>query len=152
MKNNFGEITGNFFFSPSESSSLGFRRQPASQPLVIEQLRDLVASAEHGISGSEFCRQYLGTDRNYLSVCRHRRTDVSARLVLRLYRNVRQRSDTWAAVKSFDPRVRARCGEKAKAYCQIAILALNALCLCSDAQGLGQIRGRPDIFKGTRIR
>ena len=127
MNNIFSEIRRNFFFSPSEGSSLGFRRQPASQPLVIEQLHDLVASAEHGISGSEFCRQYLGTDRNYLSVCRHRRTDLSARLVLRLYRNLRQRSDTWAAIKSVDPRVRARCRAKSLTYRKLAELALGAL-------------------------
>ena len=127
MKNNFGEITGNIFFSPSESSSVGFCRQPRSHPLVIEQLHDLVASVEHGISGSEFCRRYLGTDRNYLSVCRHRRTDLSARLVLRLYRNLRQRSDTWAAIHSVDPRVRERCNEKSLAYRKLAELALGAL-------------------------
>ena len=120
MSNIFGEIRRNFFFSPSESSSLGFRRQPRSRPLVIEQLHDLVASVEHGISGSEFCRQYLGTDRNYLSVCRHRRTDLSARLVLRLCRNLRQRSDTWAAIKSVDPRVRARCEVKVGEYQKLA--------------------------------
>ena len=127
MKNNFGEITVNYFFSPSECDSLGFRRQPASHPLVIEKLHGLVASVEHGISGSEFCRQYLGTDRNYLSVCRHRRTDLSALLVLRLCRNLRQRSDTWAAIKSVDPRVRARCSEKSLAFatsiCSASFLA-----------------------------
>jgi hypothetical protein len=127
MSNIFGEITRNFFFSPSESDSVGFRRQPASRPLVIEQLHDLVASAEHGISGSEFCRRYLGTDRNYLSVCRHRRTDLSARLVLRLSRNLLQRSDTWAAIKSVDPRVRARCSAKSLTYRKLAELALGAL-------------------------
>ena len=127
MSNIFGEIRRNFFFSPSESSSLGFRRQPRSRPLVIEQLHDLVASVEHGISGSEFCRRYLGTDRNYLSVCRHRRTDLSARLVLRLCRNLRQRSDTWAAIKSVDPRVRARCRAKSLTYRKLAELALGAL-------------------------
>lgn len=127
MNNIFGEIRRNFFFSPSESSSVGFCRQPTSHPLVIEQLHDLVASVEHGISGSEFCRRYLGTDRNYLSVCRHRRTDLSARLVLRLYRNLRQRSDTWAAIHSVDPRVRARCSEKSLAYRKLAELALGAL-------------------------
>ena len=127
MKNNFGEITRHIFLSPSERDSLGFFRQPTSHPLVIEQLHDLVASAEHGISGSEFCRQYLGTYRNYLSVCRHRRTDLSARLVLRLYRNLRQRSDTWAAIKSVDPRVRARCRAKSLTYRKLAELALGAL-------------------------
>ena len=124
MKNNFGEITRNIFLSPSERDSLGFCRQPTSHPLVIEQLHDLVASAEHGISGSEFCRRYLGTDRNYLSVCRHRRTDLSARLVLRLCRNLRQRSDTWAAIKSVDPRVRARCEVKVGEYQKLAAQAL----------------------------
>ena len=127
MSNIFDEITRNFFFAPSESDSVGFRRQPASRPLVIEQLHDLVASAEHGISGSEFCRRYLGADRNYLSVCRHRRTDLSVRLVLRLYRNLRQRSDTWAAIKSVDPRVRARCSAKSLTYRKLAELALGAL-------------------------
>ena len=127
MNNIFSEIRRNFFFSPSESSSVGFRRQPRSHPLVIEQLHDLVASVEHGISGSEFCRRYLGTDRNYLSVCRHRRTDLSARLVLRLHRNLRQRSDTWAAIYSVDPRVRARCNAKSLAYRKLAELALGAL-------------------------
>jgi hypothetical protein len=124
MSNIFGEIRRNFFFSPSESSSVGFCRQPTSHPLVIEQLHDLVASVEHGISGSEFCRRYLGTDRNYLSVCRHRRTDLSARLVLRLYRNLRQRSDTWAAIHSVDPRVRARCEVKVGEYQKLAAQAL----------------------------
>ena len=127
MSNIFGEIRRNFFFSPSESSSVGFRRQPRSHPLVIEQLHDLVASVEHGISGSEFYRRYLGTDRNYLSVCRHRRTDLSARLVLRLHRNLRRRSDAWAAIHSVDPRVRARCSEKSLAYRKLAELALGAL-------------------------
>jgi len=127
MSNIFGEIRRNFFFSPSESSSVGFCCQPTSHPLVIEQLHDLVASVEHGISGSEFCRRYLGTDRNYLSVCRHRRTDLSARLVLRLYRNLRQRSATWAAIHSVDPRVRERCSEKSLAYRKLAELALGAL-------------------------
>ena len=131
MNNIFGEIRRNFFFSPSESSSVGFCRQPTSHPLVIEQLHDLVASVEHGISGSEFCRRYLGTDRNYLSVCRHRRTDLSARLVLRLYRNLRQRSDTWAAIHSVDPRVRARCAVKVAEYQKLAAqaLLLGRVCL-----------------------
>lgn len=124
MNNIFSEIRRNFFFSPSESSSVGFCRQPTSHPLVIEQLHDLVASVEHGISGSEFCRRYLDTDRNYLSVCRHRRTDLSARLVLRLYRNLRQRSDTWAAIHSVDPRVRARCEVKVGEYQKLAAQAL----------------------------
>jgi hypothetical protein len=126
MRHIFGEIQKIYFSSPSIKEPAATTSQ-AEQPLLIEQLFTLTASIDRGISGSEFCRSYLGVDRNYLSVCRHRRTDLSARLVLQLYRNLRKRSDIWASIDSTDPRVRQRCEERAQSYRRVAELALEAL-------------------------
>jgi hypothetical protein len=127
MRHIFGEIQKNYFSSPSIKEPAATTSQ-AEQPLLIEQLFTLTASVDRDISGSEFCRSYLGVDRNYLSVCRHRRTDLSARLVLQLYRNLRKRSEEWASIDSTDPRVRQRCEERAQSYRRVAELALEALC------------------------
>ena len=127
MRHIFGEIQKIYFSSPSVKESAAATSQ-AEQPLLIEQLFTLTASVDRDISGSEFCRSYLGVDRNYLSVCRHRRTDLSARLVLKLYRNLRKRSEEWASIDSTDPRVRQRCEERAQSYRRVAELALEALC------------------------
>jgi hypothetical protein len=126
MRHIFGEIQKIYFSSPSVKESAAATSQ-AEQPLLIEQLFALTASVDRDISGSEFCRSYLGVDRNYLSVCRHRRTDLSARLVLQLYRNLRKRSEEWASIDSTDPRVRQRCEERAQSYRRVAELALEAL-------------------------
>jgi hypothetical protein len=126
MRHIFGEIQKIYFSSPSIKEPAAATSQ-AEQPLLIEQLFTLTASVDRDISGSEFCRSYLGVDRNYLSVCRHRRTDLSARLVLQLYRNLRKRSDIWASIDSTDPRVRQRCEERAQSYRRVAELALEAL-------------------------
>jgi plasmid maintenance system antidote protein VapI len=127
MRHIFGEIQKIYFSSPSIKEPAATTSQ-AEQPLLIEQLFTLTASIDRGISGSEFCRSYLGVDRNYLSVCRHRRTDLSARLVLRLYRNLRKRSDIWASIESVDQRVRRRCKDRAQSYRRVADMALQALC------------------------
>jgi hypothetical protein len=127
MRHIFGEIQKIYFSSPSIKEPAAATSQ-AEQPLLIEQLFTLTASVDRDISGSEFCRSYLGVDRNYLSVCRHRRTDLSARLVLQLYRNLRKRSEEWASIDSTDPRVRQRCEERAQSYRRVAELALEALC------------------------
>jgi hypothetical protein len=127
MRHIFGEIQKIYFSSPSVKEPAAATSQ-AEQPLLIEQLFALTASVDRDISGSEFCRSYLGVDRNYLSVCRHRRTDLSARLVLQLYRNLRKRSEEWASIDSTDPRVRQRCEERAQSYRRVAELALEALC------------------------
>ena len=127
MRHIFGEIQKIYFSSPSIKEPAATTSQ-AEQPLLIEQLFTLTASVDRDISGSEFCRSYLGVDRNYLSVCRHRRTDLSARLVLQLYRNLRKRSEEWASIDSTDPRVRQRCEERAQSYRRVAELALEALC------------------------
>ena len=127
MRHIFGEIQKIYFSSPSIKEPAAATSQ-AEQPLLIEQLFALTASVDRDISGSEFCRSYLGVDRNYLSVCRHRRTDLSARLVLQLYRNLRKRSEEWASIDSTDPRVRQRCEERAQSYRRVADLALEALC------------------------
>jgi hypothetical protein len=127
MRHIFGEIQKIYFSSPSIKEPAATASQ-AEQPLLIEQLYTLTASVDRDISGSEFCRSYLGVDRNYLSVCRHRRTDLSARLVLQLYRNLRKRSEEWASIDSTDPRVRQRCEERAQSYRRVAELALEALC------------------------
>jgi hypothetical protein len=126
MRHIFGEIQKIYFSSPSVKEPAAATSQ-AEQPLLIEQLFTLTASVDRDISGSEFCRSYLGVDRNYLSVCRHRRTDLSARLVLQLYRNLRKRSEEWASIDSTDPRVRQRCEERAQSYRRVAELALEAL-------------------------
>jgi hypothetical protein len=127
MRHIFGEIQKIYFSSPSMKESLRTTSQ-SEPPLLIERLHALTASIDRGISGSEFCRSYLGVDRNYLSVCRHRRTDLSARLVLQLYRNLRKRSEEWASIDSTDPRVRQRCEDRAQSYRRVAELALEALC------------------------
>jgi len=127
MRHIFGEIQKIYFSSPSTKESLRTTSQ-SEPPLLIERLHALTASIDRGISGSEFCRSYLGVDRNYLSVCRHRRTDLSARLVLQLYRNLRKRSDIWASIESVDQRVRRRCNDRAQSYRRVADLALQALC------------------------
>ena len=127
MRHIFGEIQKIYFSSPSIKEPAATTSQ-AEQPLLIEQLFTLTASVDRDISGSEFCRSYLGVDRNYLSVCRHRRTDLSARLVLQLYRNLRRRGEEWASIDSTDPRVRHRCEERAQSYRRVAELALEALC------------------------
>jgi hypothetical protein len=126
MRHIFGEIQKIYFSSPSIKEPAAATSQ-AEQPLLIEQLFALTASVDRDISGSEFCRSYLGVDRNYLSVCRHRRTDLSARLVLQLYRNLRKRSDIWASIESVDQRVRRRCNDRAQSYRRVAELALEAL-------------------------
>jgi len=133
MRHIFGEIQKTYFSSPSIKEPAATTSQ-AEQPLLIEQLFTLTASVDRDISGSEFCRSYLGVDRNYLSVCRHRRTDLSARLVLQLYRNLRKRSEEWASIDSTDPRVRQRCEERAQSYRRVAELALEALCRNGPAE------------------
>ena len=127
MSENFTEITENYFFPFSESTSSCFSVHSTRHPSLSEALFSSAEAIEKGLTRSEFSRRYLRADRNYLSVCRHRRTDLSARLVLRLYSNLRQRSDTWAAIHSVDTRVRERCNEKSLAYRKLAELALGAL-------------------------
>jgi hypothetical protein len=53
--------------------------------------------AIHGpMSRNKFCRDYLGTDRNYMNVCVHQNTDISTRVLLNLIRSLRSRARQWA--------------------------------------------------------
>ncbi len=127
MSKNFTEITQNNFFPSSEGPSSFFSILPVSVPSLCEALFRSVEAIEKGLTRSEFSRHYLHADRNYLSVCKNRKREISAKRLILLRQSLRQRGLIWRSIESADHRVQQHCEAKAAAYAELAAYVLLLL-------------------------
>lgn len=63
--------------------------------MIIDEAYDRLIAFEKKMSKSQFCREYLGVNRNYWFISKHQNHDISHKVMLRLYQNVRDRAVTW---------------------------------------------------------
>lgn len=90
---------------------------------IYEQVRDV-----HGkLSRNRFCVEYLGTDRNYMNVCVNRGSDVSERALLRLYKQLRERADSWEQIAQQSQQQRPFYQKRQQQYQQLSSVVLERL-------------------------
>ena len=89
--------------------------------MIIEEAYNRLTAFETRMSKSQFCREYLGVNRNYWFISKHQNHDISHRVMLRLYQNLRERAATWGNIAaSTDSSNNSYYAEKQRNYSQLA--------------------------------